>query len=151
MNNTFVFDFDSKNEITNLVKGHTEWPLFKEVLESPFDFIYGDGGVITNTDDFYKWVQFLQNPYLIPNKKCSDKIFTSGKLRDNQEVFYSYGFSLSKWNDGSLLIQHSGSWQGYKSYMCNIPVKGIWAYCFSNSNGINPMELTFNLIESFKM
>jgi CubicO group peptidase (beta-lactamase class C family) len=80
------------------------------------DGIYGDGVVNSTTGDLFKWDQALYTEKLV-KKATLDEAFTPVKL--NSDSTYQYGFGWFIAQDSTLgkVVQHSGGWPGYGTYI----------------------------------
>jgi CubicO group peptidase (beta-lactamase class C family) len=101
---------------------------------SSFDPSYtvGSGGLISNADDLYKFDKALYARRLISND-LYNKMFTPSKHGS-----YGYGWELSKkiaaiHRDTITIISHSGSINGFGSYMARIERDSILVIVLKNN------------------
>ncbi|CEN45946.1 serine hydrolase [Capnocytophaga canis] len=121
MNNTAVlFLYKDKLKVPNLAVGYMpndEGNLERDVEYAQyFDGVYGQGRVYSTTEDLLKWTKALQNNTLF-TKQQSDKLFADYTLNNNQNTEYGFGLFLEESEKYGKIINHSGSWGGYITYL----------------------------------
>lgn len=73
----------------------------------PYWYVYGNGGLLSNTDDLFKWHIALQENVVTPELQ-KRKLFTSYVETGEGTSFYGYGWFIDKTTRGTTLISHSG-------------------------------------------
>ena len=134
MTNSRVVKIGERRPFPNQASGYGEWPFFNLMNEVPCDYIYGDGGIYTSVEDYYKWLVALSKPGFL-SEALLTKWFTAGTLDSGESVRYAYGWGLDDF-DGIPMIAHSGSWTGYKSVAAIMPQKNIIVIVLSNYRNI---------------
>lgn len=121
MNNTAVlFLYKDKLKVPNLAVAYMqndEGNLESDVEYAQyFDGVYGQGRVYSTTEDLLKWTKALQNNTLF-TKQQSDKLFANYTLNNNENTEYGFGLFLEESEKYGKIINHSGSWGGYITYL----------------------------------
>ncbi len=80
------------------------------------DGIVGDGTVNSTTVDLLKWDRALYENKLI-SEKSKIEILTPTILNDKSVTEYGFGWFIKKNGVYGNLINHSGSWPGYKTFI----------------------------------
>ena len=98
------------------------------------DGIQGDGVVNSTTGDLYKWDQALYTEKLV-KKATLEEAFTPVKL--NSDSTYQYGFGWFIAQDPTLgkVVQHSGGWPGYGTYIKRFIDKNHCIIILTNNGG----------------
>lgn len=95
-----------------------------------------DGSLYLTVLDMVKWDYALTNNKLL-SKAAYAQMWTPVRLADGKEQLYGFGWGLRRIN-GKRLIDHSGSWQGFKSYIARYPDNRLTVIVFANSSNSNP-------------
>lgn len=126
MKNTFVYRsrFEPR-AINNYAYGYVADSLGKYILLDELgkdyytyylDGIVGDGMVNTTAEDLLKWDRALYSNKLIDD---ADKkiIFGKAKTNDGKEQGYGFGWGVGNSQIYGNIVNHSGSWAGYASFI----------------------------------
>ncbi|MFD1605415.1 serine hydrolase domain-containing protein [Flavobacterium artemisiae] len=128
---------------------HTEWrdnrnrivkeraiayDLEKEEYQTnmPNENAYGNGGLLTTTEDLLKWNDFYQSgkfgtPSLF-SKQCKTEKFTNGKMNN-----YAAGLFVLKYK-GYEQIMHDGATASYRAYLETFPELNLSIAFLSNTS-----------------
>jgi CubicO group peptidase (beta-lactamase class C family) len=113
---------------------------------APYLHLFGNGGVLSTTEDMFKWSKALQTN-LIFNEDATKRLL-SPKLRavETEESYYAYGWDVAKTSRNTTRIWHNGSNRIFYADVMIFPqdkVVLIWLSNKSNDefNDLN-MELT---------
>jgi CubicO group peptidase (beta-lactamase class C family) len=98
----------------------------------PNEDAYGNGGLITTTEDLLKWNDFylsgkLGTPSLL-SKQIKVEAFNNGKMND-----YGAGLFIQKFK-GQNLIQHGGATAGYRAFLETFPDLNLSFSFLSNTS-----------------
>ncbi len=124
-----------------------------EFGKNSLDLCYGDGGILTNIQDMYKWDQALYTEKLV--KADTLKLaFSPGTLDNGEKIDYSdgwgYGFG---WAIGDIvgqeLITHSGSWYGWATVIARVPSKNLSVVIFANTDEIDVSDSSLKIAKMF--
>lgn len=80
------------------------------------DGIEGDGSVHSTLNDLLAWDRALYSDKLI-NADDKKEIFSSSKTKDGKETNYGFGWRVYNNEKYGKMVNHSGSWAGYISYI----------------------------------
>ena len=93
----------------------------------------GDGGVYTSLKAYHKWIQLLFSGKLI--RGYTRLLFGSGQSVVQRDVAYHLGWFISREQDGSPCVFHSGESTGFRHVAYYVPKKKILCVLFSNTEG----------------
>ncbi|MDG5492276.1 serine hydrolase [Psychroserpens sp. SPM9] len=80
--------------------------------------VRGDGGIYSTVEDLYKWNMALANHTII-SKAYLDEAWSSGQTNDGEYTGYGFGWFL-EYNPGEpRVINHSGGWVGFVTFLHN--------------------------------
>jgi CubicO group peptidase (beta-lactamase class C family) len=80
------------------------------------DGIVGDGTVNSTTDDLFLWDQSLYTEKLI-KRNTLEEAFTPVKLNSGSTHDYGFGWAIAKDSVVGKIVQHSGGWPGYSTFI----------------------------------
>lgn len=104
-----------------------------------------DGALYFSVLDMIRWEEALAGRKLL-SKSAYDQMWTPVKLNDGREQRYGFGWTLRTVN-GMKVIEHGGSWQGFKSMIARYPDRGITVIALANSENANPARLANGIAE----
>ena len=97
-------------------------------------YAYAAGALLMTAEDLWKWHQGLYR-YTILKKATLDRAFTPFTLSNGQQTKYGFGWEVDTLS-GSLVIEHSGSINGFSAFELYLPAEDVFAVCFSNRMNI---------------
>jgi CubicO group peptidase (beta-lactamase class C family) len=80
------------------------------------DGIQGDGTVNSTTGDLLKWDRALYTEKLLP-KAALEEAFRPGVLNNGDSTAYGYGWAVAKNKQFGNIVNHSGGWPGYVTFI----------------------------------
>ena len=105
----------------------------------PNEDAYGNGGLITTTEDLLKWNDFYLSGKLgtssLLSKQTKVEIFNNGKMND-----YGAGLFIQKFK-GQNLIQHGGATAGYRAFLEIFPDLDISYAFLSNTSQFDTAKI----------
>lgn len=105
----------------------------------PNEDAYGNGGLLTTTEDLLKWNDFyLSGKYGTPSllsKQTKIEAFNNGKMND-----YGAGLFIQKFK-GQNLIQHSGATAGYRAFLEIFPDINLYIAFLSNTSQFDTTKI----------
>lgn len=128
MNNTFVYNRRLKPQsIENYAFGYVYSDSLKtnqlpdqikglDLYVYTLDGIVGDGTVNSTIDDLLKWDRNLYTNQLV-SKIGIDEIFNNATLNNGTKTKYGFGWFIDNNETFGKIVNHSGSWPGYISYI----------------------------------
>ena len=127
--------------ISNRAAGYTlvKGDLKNQEWVSPSLNTTADGALYLNVFDMAKWDAALYGETLL-KKTSLDKMWTPVKLNDGKTHPYGFGWALGEVNKQKI-IEHGGSWQGFKSFIARYPDNGLTVIVFANLAQTNPATL----------
>ena len=129
LHNTYYID--TTKSIPNLSQGYSrlEGKLERATLQN-VTTIYAAGGIMSNADDLFKWHQALYNNELV-NRELLTKAFTPYQFADRTYSEYGYGWFIKNL-EGSKIIEHSGSTDGFQSDEIYLPDEDVFVVTLFN-------------------
>ena len=106
----------------------------------PNEDAYGNGGLLSTTEDLLKWNDFflrgkLGTPSLLSNQTKIEK-FNNGKMND-----YGAGLFIQKFK-GQTLIQHGGATAGYRAFLEIYPDIDLSVAFLSNTSQFDTSKIS---------
>lgn len=98
-----------------------------------------DGSLYLTSLDMIKWDAALRERKLL-KPSSYDQMWTGMKLNDGKDSGYGFGWFVSK-KDGKLFVEHSGSWQGFESYIGRWEGDGLTVILFCNLAHVKPNKI----------
>jgi len=97
-----------------------------------------DGALYFNVLDLAKWDAALYGTQLL-KKSSLDTIWTVTRLKNGQPNAHHYGFAWDVESiNGHRVMQHSGSWQGFESYIARFVDDRVTVVVLMNLGGADP-------------
>ncbi|MDP4267002.1 MAG: serine hydrolase domain-containing protein [Bacteroidota bacterium] len=119
MRNSFIYNRAKVDKNEKRVSGYYgSGRRARLVDDDKIDCILGDKGVYSTVEDLYKYDQALYNNKLV-SKDTKEQSYNPGKLKNNQEIRYGYGWRLKEYKDKKV-IYHNGQWHGFKTSFTRI-------------------------------
>jgi CubicO group peptidase (beta-lactamase class C family) len=105
----YVYDRDKKFALPDSVK---------EVAPVVFclDGIVGDGTVNSTVNDLLKWDRALYTEKLV-SKEMMNEALQPGTLNDGKKTSYGFGWAVGELKGAGKIVNHSGGWPGYNTYI----------------------------------
>ena len=144
MTNTFIFDFDKKDNYKNIATGY----LYGH-KKAEFDFldgVVGDKGIYSTVEDLFKWEQGLYSNKII-NRKTLKLAFTANGKSKRAKNMYGYGWRYYKTISGDTIYYHAGWWKGFQSLLIHIEKDTSSIIILKNKKN----KLVFNHNDFFKI
>jgi len=98
-----------------------------------------DGSVYLTVYDMAKWDASLYGEKLL-TKTSLKQMWTPVALKDGKTFPYGFGWELGEINRHRI-VEHSGSWQGFKSCITRFPADGLTVIVLANLAQANPKSL----------
>lgn len=95
------------------------------------DGITGDGAVNSTTGDLFRWSQALDN-YKLVSRQMMDEAFTPGTLNNGKAHQYGFGWMIGRHDNVGRILNHSGGWPGYRTYIEKHPDSGMVIIVLTN-------------------
>lgn len=106
--------------------------------DMPNEYVYGNGGLLTTTEDLLKWTNYflqgrLGNPSLLPKQIHTDPL-NNGTMNN-----YAAGLFISR-VAGWASINHNGATAAYRSSLETLPELKLSIAVLSNNSSVNINE-----------
>ena len=131
---------------------------WQDVTYSPWNFIYGNRGIISTVNDLFKWDQALYTERLVRHPTL-ELAFTPGRINNGQEIIethmtnllkrpcsYGFGWVISSL-DGDKVVEHTGRSAGYSAVIIRVPSRRVTAILLSNFFNADAPEIARQMIE----
>jgi hypothetical protein len=96
-----------------------------------------DGSLYFSVLDLAKWDEALEAGKIV-SKASYDAMWSPVKLNDGSTAPYGFGWGIRQAANGHRLIEHSGSWQGFTTYIGRFPDDRLTVAVLCNMAGATP-------------
>ncbi|MEP7064452.1 MAG: serine hydrolase domain-containing protein [Gemmatimonadota bacterium] len=104
-----------------------------------------DGALYFNVLDLAKWDAALYGERLL-KKSSFDQMWTVGKLKSGKPNPSGYGFAwFIDTINGHRVVQHSGTWQGFRTYIARYLDDGVTVVVLTNLGESDPAKITHGI------
>ena len=115
-------------------------------LEMPFEFVHGNGGLLTTVGDLLTWTAMLDRP--TPQwKPVADSLHVRGILTKGDTITYALGLVVGPYR-GVPMVEHSGATGGYRTDLLRFPGRGLAIAVLCNAASANPVMYALQLADS---
>jgi CubicO group peptidase (beta-lactamase class C family) len=154
MRDTLVVD-ERKQKVPRLALGYARrngrW---QDITYSPEASVYGEDGIYSTVNDLYKWDQALYTERLV-SVAMLGMAFAPGRSNAGKEITTdlltrpsSYGFGwIIRSLHGEKVVEHSGGWSGYATYILRVPSRRVTAIVLTNSSNGDVPDIAQQMVE----
>ena len=115
-------------------------------LEMPFEYVHGNGGILTTVSDLLTWTAMLDHP--TPAwKPLVDSLHVPGRLTNGDRINYALGLFVSDYR-GLHRVEHSGGTAGYRADLLRFPGRGLAVAVLCNAASANAVVYANQLVDS---
>lgn len=107
----------------------------------------GDGAVQTTVEDFLLWDQNFTSGKVLGQDGLA-LLQTPGVLNDGKKITYAFGLVVSTYR-GLPVVEHGGSWAGYRAYYLRFPAQKFSVACLCNVGNANPSRRARQVAEIY--
>ena len=102
-----------------------------------------DGALYLTVYDMARWDAALYTEKLL-KRSSLEQMWTPVKLNDGKTSPYGFGWALGEVR-GHHIVEHGGSWQGFKSQISRYVDDKLTIVIFANQTGANPAKIAHGL------
>ncbi len=118
MKDTFFYD-----DITEIIPDRAMGYAYNEkshrwVRDDLNDVVVGGSGLHSTVNDLCRWMRAFYSPSIVQD--LLPQLSRTPDLTNGNRNNYAYGFIISQ-REGQKIIQHGGSYTGFKSHVCILP------------------------------
>jgi CubicO group peptidase (beta-lactamase class C family) len=116
-------------------------------LNMPNEYVYGNGGLLTTTEDLLKWSNFYQQGKMGTSSLLAKQLQTES-LNNGKKNGYGAGLFIMKvrgWDN----ISHGGATAGYRAYLETFPELKLTIAILSNTSEFNINTLASSVNKIF--
>lgn len=139
--------FDSAGIIIpNRVKGY--WKTNTGFKNADFwspTIAYSAGGLLSNTEDLFKWFKGLL-AYKLIKKETLERAFTPFKLKNGSQINYGYGWYIEN-SSNVRSIEHGGKMSGFTSNEIYYPQQDVFIAALFNCENAPKDEISKSISE----
>ncbi|KOY63247.1 hypothetical protein AM629_03825 [Photorhabdus heterorhabditis] len=118
MKNTFFYD-DVTEIIFDRAMGYAyNAGLHQWIRDDLNDAVVGGSGLYSTVNDLCRWMRAFYSPSIVQD--LLPQLSRTPDLTNGNRNNYAYGFIISQ-REGQKIIQHGGSYAGFKSHVCILP------------------------------
>jgi CubicO group peptidase (beta-lactamase class C family) len=110
------------------------------VMDMPGEDAYGNGGLLTTTEDLLKWQEFYLSGNLGGKSLLDDQLHVE-KLNNGVVNPYAAGLMLTFDGNGLTDVNHSGSTAGYRANLEHVVDKDLTIAWLANSSLMDTVKL----------
>ncbi len=119
MQHTFILE-DPDRIVPNSATGYIKRQDGHFVKQHFYNFaIGGDGQLYTTAEDLLRWDDNFYN-YTVGGKDLQKRLHERGILNNGDTISYAGGLFIEKYK-GQRVVQHSGSWGGFRAMLYRLP------------------------------
>jgi hypothetical protein len=96
----------------------------------------GDGAVQTTVEDVLLWDRNFQSGTVL-GRQGLEWMQTPGVLNSGKPLTYAFGLMVEQYR-GLAVVQHGGSWAGYRAQYMRFPAQKFSVVCLCNAANANP-------------
>lgn len=115
-------------------------------LEMPFEYVHGNGGLLTTVGDLLTWTAMLDKP-TEGWKAMVDSMHVRGVLTNGDTITYALGLMVGPYR-GLPRVEHSGATAGYRADLLRFPGRGLAIAVLCNAANANPGAYANDLVDS---
>jgi CubicO group peptidase (beta-lactamase class C family) len=104
-----------------------------------------DGALYLTVRDLARWDQALHAGTLLSPAQLA-RVRTPVRLSDGSTYAYGYGWRVGT-AGGQRLMEHGGSWQGFKAHILRYPEAGLTVVALANAAWAQPYAITHGLAQ----
>ncbi len=113
--------------------------------DAPYWHLKANGGVLSTTEDLYKWRKAVATDKLLSKEARHKLYFPELRVGENDNPYYAYGWDMLKTERNTYRSWHNGTNNIiYADYMCFLD-EGITLIMLSNQSNQNFDRLNFEL------
>ena len=113
----------------------------------PLDNLVGSGSVYCSVEDLARYDAALYTDQLVRQETLAEA-FEPGRLVDGKSVDYGFAWGISDRN-GYHFEGHSGSWEGYLSYILRCRDQHFSVFLLQNRTDLKPRELVMKVFDLY--
>ena len=115
--------------------------------QDPLDNLVGSGSVYCSVEDLARYDAALYTDQLVRQTTLADA-FEPGRLMDGKSVDYGFAWGIADRN-GYHYEGHSGSWEGYLSYILRCRSQHFSIYFLQNRTDIKPRDVVMKVFDLY--
>ncbi len=140
--------FDTNKIAVGYYKDGRVWGKFTDMQwdnGAPYWHLKGNGGILSTSEDLYKWRKALMSDQILSKEARSKLYFPVLRPNEKENPYYAYGWDVFKTDRNTYRIWHNGTNNIiYADYMCFIN-ENITLIMLSNQSNQNFDRLNFEL------
>ena len=115
-------------------------------LNMPFEYVHGNGGILTTVGDLLTWTAMLERP-TTAWQALVDSLHVPGRLTNGNRIDYALGLVASEYR-GLPRVEHSGGTAGYRADLLRFPKRGLAVAVLCNTATADAVALANQLVDS---
>jgi len=117
------------------------------IAESNYDLV-GDGSVFTTVRDLARWDRNFYD-HRVGGDDVAAAQHATLVLADGRPMPYAAGLEVTTYG-GLRVVEHSGSWVGFKAQLMRFPEQRFSVICLCNDESANPTGLALLIADIFR-
>jgi CubicO group peptidase (beta-lactamase class C family) len=115
-------------------------------LNMPFEYVHGNGGLLTTVSDLLTWTAMLEHP-TAQWKAMVDSLHVRGRLTNGNRIDYALGLFTNPYR-GLQRVEHSGGTAGYRADLLRFPGRGLAVAVLCNAASADAVAYANQLVDS---
>jgi CubicO group peptidase (beta-lactamase class C family) len=107
----------------------------------------GDGAVFTSVEDFVLWDRNFESK-AVGGEGLISELLKRGKLNNGETLDYALGLVHANYK-GLKLVEHGGSWAGYRAAYVRAPEERLSVACLCNFANANPGQYARRVLDVY--
>jgi D-alanyl-D-alanine carboxypeptidase len=107
-----------------------------------------DGSLYLSVLDLAKWDEGLEARRIV-SKASYEAMWSPVRLNDGSTAPYGFGWGIHQAANGHRLIEHSGSWQGFTTYIARYPDDRLTVAVLCNMAGATPSYIVHRVAGTY--
>jgi hypothetical protein len=112
----------------------------------PFEYVHGNGGLLTTVSDLLAWTAMLEHP-TAQWKAMVDSLHVRGRLTNGNRIDYALGLFTNPYR-GLQRVEHSGGTAGYRADLLRFPGRGLAVAVLCNAASADAVAYANQLVDS---
>lgn len=110
-------------------------------LTAPYWHLVGNGGILSTTEDLYKWHKALMTDQIVSNEAKQKLYHPKLRAEETEASYYAYGWDVSETNRSTTRVWHNGTNNFLYADFLRFIDEGITLIMLSNKSHPNFDEL----------
>jgi len=112
---------------------------------SPYWHLKGNGGILSTTEDLYKWHKCLSTEKVLSNDAKQKLYHPKLRAEESENSYYAYGWDISKTSRNTTQVWHNGTNRVFYADFLRFIDENVTFIMLSNKSHINFNNINFEM------